>query len=251
MGNKTKERKRGKKRSSKEIGAYNKEADASADCRKAPDALRNRSLHEILQASPGPLSVSQAVNLTSAICRYLKARRVPHGELTPKIIVIEDSQLAIDDMRGGWLEASRVYRAPEALSQTKADPRVDVYALGIMLFEMLSNKTFSPVQADGYAKCIDAKAIINSDSWKYIPDYLKRIILKATSKAPGFRYKAASEMLEAITQAASKPTKKTETLPSLLIKLLLVIAAVLPIALTIMHLNKDQSTLVISPPEYR
>lgn len=100
------------------------------------------------------------------------------------------------------------YMSPEQCRGTSVDARSDIYALGIMLYEMLTLRT--PFQADNYT------ALAHSHIYEPVPPpsrfnprispAVQSVILKALEKTPADRFQKATEMATALEQAAAAQT---------------------------------------------
>lgn len=129
-----------------------------------------------------------------------------HHDIKPdNILFTEDSTIKITDFgianTGG---GTRPYMSPEALSwETKAvkDVRVDVYALGVTLLELLTNQNpFFGKSAEEIIELHDRKEFgITS-----LPSWQQEIILKAIAKIPEQRFQSMKDFHEAL-QAQSVP----------------------------------------------
>jgi serine/threonine protein kinase len=132
--------------------------------------LEGRSLGRLL-ASEGPLPVPRAVSLLLQICRGLEAAHragIVHRDLKPdnlfvvkqpdgsELLKILDFGIAklVDEpsaplTHSGAVLGTAFYMAPEqARGEKQVDFRVDVYALGVIAFELLS--AHKPHPGDGY-----------------------------------------------------------------------------------------------------
>ena len=132
--------------------------------------LEGRSLGRLL-ASEGPLPVPRAVSLLLQICRGLEAAHragIVHRDLKPdnllvvqqpdgsELLKILDFGIAklVDEpsaqlTHSGAVLGTAFYMAPEqARGEKQVDFRVDIYALGVIAFELLSAR--KPHPGDGY-----------------------------------------------------------------------------------------------------
>ena len=104
----------------------------------------------------------------------------------------------------GALMGTLNYIAPEQGLEGQSDARSDIYSLGIVLYEMLTQRT--PFDADTPLAILmkhlrdplPLPGQVNPD----IPEPLERVVLKALAKGPEDRYQSAEEMAEALNAAA-------------------------------------------------
>jgi serine/threonine-protein kinase len=116
-----------------------------------------RSLREILQTE-GPLPVPRALAVATSLAdvvAYCHAHRVYHRDLKPENVVVgDDGRVTIIDFGIALLDgAPRVtwrgfsgligtpeYMAPEQIRGDRGGPETDVYAVGVILYEMLAGR---------------------------------------------------------------------------------------------------------------
>jgi serine/threonine-protein kinase len=112
----------------------------------AGESLRARSTR--------PLSLPEALRITTEIARGLSvahAAGVVHCDLKPENVMLEGQRVVITDFgiaRGAWVSDSLktsggingtpAYMAPEQVECQELDGRADIYALSVMLFELVS-----------------------------------------------------------------------------------------------------------------
>ncbi len=179
-----------------------------------------------------PFATDHALDYARQICGalvYMHSERVVHRDLKPENILITDSGLlkimdfgiALDEeaRRLTWSGLSSTigtpdYMAPEQIGGRRGDARTDIYALGTILYEMLTGEL--PYTSDNVYNMMRLKA--NEDPQPpthYQPDldhHLEEIILHAIERVPRDRYGSASAMLRdlehpdkvAITDRATK-----------------------------------------------
>jgi len=161
-----------------------------------------------------PLDTAKALDIAHQICGalvYMHGQGVIHRDLKPENILITDSGqvkimdfgIALDESarRLTWSGLSSTlgtpdYMAPEQVSGRRGDARTDIYALGTMLYEMLTGNL--PFAGDNVYAVLRAKAKEDPQPpSRYRPDldpHLEEIILHAIARQPRDRYSTAAEM---------------------------------------------------------
>jgi hypothetical protein len=95
------------------------------------------------------------------------------------------------------------YMSPEQGQGEPGDPRADIYALGVLLYQLCTGQV--PFQADTpYAvilKHITAPLPAPRDVRPDLPEAVERVILKALAKAPEDRFQSASQMASSLRRA--------------------------------------------------
>jgi serine/threonine protein kinase len=103
------------------------------------------------------------------------------------------------------------YMAPEQASGGRLDGRADIYALGCVLYELLSGRL--PFSEDSDALVLDAKLRGNPESVRQqapnrdIPRPVERIVMKALARHPSRRFDSAAEMAAAFAEVLDEPTR--------------------------------------------
>ena len=104
------------------------------------------------------------------------------------------------------------YMAPEQATSKNVDHRADIYALGIVLFEMVTGR--KPYQADTpmavLFKHVSEPLPRLKDFVSNLPDEVEHIILKALAKKPQDRYQNMGEFAVALEQLAHGQIPVTE-----------------------------------------
>jgi eukaryotic-like serine/threonine-protein kinase len=161
-----------------------------------------------------PLDTAKALDIARQVCSalvYMHSQGVIHRDLKPEnilatesgLVKIMDFGIALDESarRLTWSGLSSTigtpdYMAPEQVSGRRGDARTDMYALGTMLYEMLTANL--PFEGDNVYAVMRAKA--NEDPQppsRYRPNldpHLEEIILHAIERLPRDRYRSAEEM---------------------------------------------------------
>ena len=187
---------------------------------------------EMLSSASGSLSgtLSEGDRSWAAIARvgvqvadalaYAHAQGVLHRDVKPSNLLLDlnstvwvtDFGLAkstgSDDLtQMGDIVGTLRYMAPERFDGW-SDPRSDVYALGITLYELLTLRP--PFEESNRVKLIE-QVLHDSPTpprklYRRIPQDLETIVLKALAKEPGQRYATAEQMAEDLRRfAADRP----------------------------------------------
>ena len=171
-----------------------------------------RLLRQIL-AENRKLAVDRAVRITVAICDaldYIHRHGVVHRDLKPENIMVDanDHIKLIDFGIAGQEGARRLtfaklsqvmgtpdYISPEQVKGKRGDGRSDIYALGIMLYEMITGKT--PFQGANPFAIMNDRLLNNPipprEVDPSISPQLQEIIYRALERDPKNRYATARE----------------------------------------------------------
>jgi len=103
--------------------------------------------------------------------------------------------------QGDQLKGKLAYMAPEQLERRPLDARADIYAAGIVLWELLTGKRL--FQADDevatFVRALDAIVAPPSLVEPHLPALLDPILLKALARDRNQRFTSAREMVDALT----------------------------------------------------
>ncbi len=103
------------------------------------------------------------------------------------------------------------YMAPEQAAGGRVDGRADLYALGCVLYEMVTGQL--PYLGASAAAIVDAKMKGSPEHPrdrapnKRLPDAIDELLMKALSRHPGLRFQTAHEMREAMLHALGAPER--------------------------------------------
>jgi serine/threonine protein kinase/tetratricopeptide (TPR) repeat protein len=115
----------------------------------------------------------------------------------------------------GMAVGTPAYMSPEAGRGETTDERADIYALGIMLYEMVTGQT--PYDADTplavIMKHINAPLPTRKDFGDIIPESVERLVLKCIAKEPADRYASAGEFRDAIEKTMTDLRHSAVTKP--------------------------------------
>ncbi|HEY4594230.1 MAG TPA: protein kinase, partial [Thermoanaerobaculia bacterium] len=161
------------------------------------------------------LPYSAGLRLAKQLCGGLAAAHavgVLHRDIKPENLILEPTGNAklmdfgiarpIDRMTPGQTQAGFIvgtpqYLAPEILQGREADPRADIYACGIVLYEIFAGGLpfEGPTAMEIMVKHLREDPAPPSTRWREIPPALEAAILKCLRKDPDQRYRAVSELL--------------------------------------------------------
>jgi serine/threonine-protein kinase len=164
----------------------------------------------------GKFGVQQTVKVVGAVASALSsahARDVIHRDLKPEnIILVRDLVKVVDfgvaKLRGGHdltnantILGTVCYMAPEQLTGGKIDPRVDQYALAVIVYEMLTGKQL--VQGENLPA--QAMEILHGPvpSLSDVPPAFNSALTRALQKDPTARFPTIMEFFEALELAAN------------------------------------------------
>jgi len=188
--------------------------------------VEGRSMSQMI-AADGPMSISRAVVMMSQILAgvaQIHERSLIHGDIKPANILIgADDRARVADF--GLLRHERAtnvdhtsgtlrYMAPECFDGTVTDCRRDVYALGLVFYEMLTGQ---PV-VDRGGMDTQLKRIVSelpptpSIQNPRVPRELDEIVLMALRKNPAHRYQNAAEMKRALDRIRVSNDKQDHVL---------------------------------------
>jgi len=194
--------------------------------------LQGETLYERMWKQHGPLPMPDVLNILDQICDALEAtheKGIIHRDLKPanvflcpvrgrpdevKLLDFGVAKLAERDASPGWTSAGCVVGTPEYISPEQArgkdvDTRTDLYALGVIAYEMVLGR--QPFLSDNPADAIQMHLCANpprpSILWKRIPPRLEALLLKLLAKNPEERATLAEvrETLGALRPMVSSP----------------------------------------------
>ena len=119
----------------------------------------------------------------------------------------------------GTLLGTPEYMAPEIARDQKADARVDVYSLGILMYEMLTGSV--PFKGHTFMATVAMQMVDEPDPPSLrcpeasIPPEIEHVILIALRKDPADRYQSVHELAEALIDADRALRMTSQGLPAL------------------------------------
>ncbi len=197
----------------------------------AMEYMEGQTLAEVL-AHDKTLPWRRVLDIAQQICRSLREAHklgVIHRDLKPANVMLLNeadhdmvkvldfglvkSFLASDGQAGGDPEVTQngvflgspQYMAPEQ-ARNVADPRSDVYSLGILVYQMLAGRP--PFQGKDYLEVIfqhmkeSPRALGELNPNADVPPEVEAVVLRCLQKDPTARYQSMDEVLEALREVA-------------------------------------------------
>jgi serine/threonine-protein kinase len=194
--------------------------------------IEGQNLKEIIKTF-GALPITRALNLAIQICAgigFAHRAGLVHADIKPQnILVTKEDMVKITDF--GIAQAftetqtqqkmdvvwgSPQYFAPEQARGDKPTPSADVYAIGIVLFEMLTGRLpFIGVNQQELALAhIRDRVPLANEFNPNVPENLARIVEKVMSKDPNQRYRMADQLGHILTSYRDRGRQDTMANPS-------------------------------------
>ena len=194
----------------------------------AMEYVPGESLREVLRRFGG-VPLRRGLLWARQICSALAeahAQGVVHRDLKPENILIDgDGQakimdfgiaraVAAPDSHAGELVGTPAYMSPEQAEGRPVDGRADIYALGLILYEMFAGR--AAFEAETPLALLNAQ--IHSaprpprEVERYVPQFLERAILRCLEKDPDRRFASVADLDRALadeTVSASAPAAVT------------------------------------------
>ncbi|MGZ4801882.1 MAG: protein kinase domain-containing protein, partial [Acidimicrobiia bacterium] len=174
----------------------------------------------------GALPVAQAADITYQVADALSvahARGLVHRDVKPgNVLVQPDGRVKVTDFgiakaadsggeeltRTGMVVGTARYLAPEQVDGRDVDERVDLYSLGLVLYEMLCGK--APFEADTDIATAVARLTTPPRSIRLecpaVPPGLERVIDHALAKDPAERWPSALAFRDAVASYRTDST---------------------------------------------
>ena len=171
-----------------------------------------RLLRSII-SQEGRLPVERAVKLTLEICDALDTMHkhgVVHRDLKPENIMVGDNDsIKIIDFGVAMKEDARRltftdmsllgtpdYISPEQVKGQRGDQRSDIYALGVMLYEMLSGQP--PFTGSNPLAVMNERVLVDPTGVRElnpgVSPEIEEVLFRALERDPRHRYATAAEM---------------------------------------------------------
>ncbi len=180
------------------------------------ELIEGRSLRDVLRAE-GPLLPRRAVEISAEVAAALSVAHrsgLIHRDIKPgNMLLAADGTVKVTDfgIARAWDDSSELtktgavigtatYFSPEQAQGSPADERSDIYALGVVMYEMLAGRPpfsgDSPVAvAYQHVSSLAAQPSLDNPD---IPPELDAIVMRALDKNPDARYQTADDLRQAL-----------------------------------------------------
>jgi serine/threonine protein kinase/GAF domain-containing protein len=186
--------------------------------------VEGRTLADLIRAE-GSLPAHRAVKLMAPVLDAIgHAHRygVIHRDLKPSNILIDadgvpkvmDFGIAtrVNDpvQPNETLRGTPVYMAPEYVISQVVGPKLDIYAAGLILYELLFGHR--AIQADDVPGALQQVATqpVELPAEPALPEPLRNVVVKALARDPDLRFESAEAMKEALEAYLKPPAQPSE-----------------------------------------
>lgn len=184
------------------------------------DFVEGRSLHQMLQ--DGPVSPDRAVAIARQVAAGLQQahdKGIVHRDLKPGNILVDATGAALitdfgvarlfdrqDLTRAGAVVGTPDYLAPEQVCGEPVDGRTDIFALGIVLYEMLTGKLpfAGESQSEALAQRLTGYARDVRDSGVRVAPHVREVIRRCLQRNPSRRFQHARDVATALGTPARR-----------------------------------------------
>lgn len=180
--------------------------DAIGDLREMESAQRHALIRDLV------VQIARALD-------YVHDRGLVHRDVSPGNVMLrddglvklmdfglvsgQDAELTVE----GEVVGTIAYAAPEQLQGRPLDARADLYALGALLFHMLTGRPpFRAHTVQGYLAChAHESPRPPRDLDPLVPELLERVCLRLLAKAPADRFASARHLLHVLGEDGPTP----------------------------------------------
>jgi serine/threonine-protein kinase len=195
--------------------------------------VEGEPLRRRIRDHKGTLPIAKVVDwgrqLASTLV-YLHAQGVVHRDLKPEnILVDKDDHLVVNDFGTARLDGARRltwrhlseslgtpdYMSPEQVQGNRGDQRSDIYAWGVIMYELLTGRV--PFEGDNYMVVMAGHLTGTPKPPRKlrpdVPPALESVVLHAMRRYPENRYQSAVELLDDLDHLDTLDPKRYDTSP--------------------------------------
>ncbi len=187
------------------------------------ELVDGETISSFIQNSPGNISYEKGLDVLKKITlgvRDIHLAGVVHRDLKPSNIIITqpDGELKIIDFGISThtqelmtqtvtkVIGTEAYMSPEQFRGAQLDPRLDIYAIGIIGYELLTGKR--PFESDGTINFIFKNALVAPPLIRKLrpdlPLWISVLVKRCLEKEVGMRFNTADEVHQYIQDMSSE-----------------------------------------------
>jgi len=185
--------------------------------------IKGVSLRDLLK-SRNKLELHETLRVASSICDALKAahaKGIIHGALKPENVFLEDENCKLADFviegevkeslsqKAIYVLNNNTYLSPEEIEGSPAGISSDIYAVGILIYEMLSGSP--PFVIESSSPMLKLKGSFKP--LPGIPKYLEEILDLTLERDPLLRFKTISDVSESLIKRSVVKKGQSPDLP--------------------------------------
>ncbi len=198
------------------IALYDIRTDEMGDQWVVMEYVSGESLEEVIERSPNGMPIEQVLQWMRGLCAgvaYLHDHGIVHRDLKPGNIFSDDGTVKIGDYglakfiscsrRSGQTESVGTvhYMAPE-IANGRYGREIDTYALGIILFEMLTGHV--PFEGESVGEVL-MKHLTAEPDLSALQEPYRDIVQRALAKDPNVRLKSVGELVALLPGGGDAP----------------------------------------------
>ena len=187
------------------------------------ELVQGRTLRALIREREGRFTPAEALSIMQPVLAALSAAHaagIVHRDVKPENILLSDDGIVkvadfglaraveadAQTTRTGLMMGTVAYCAPEQISRGHADQRSDVYACGIVLFELLTGTP--PFQGESAMNVayqhVHGRVPAPSSRTRGIPSEIDELVINATDPDPAMRQQDAGEFLAEIADTRAR-----------------------------------------------
>jgi tetratricopeptide (TPR) repeat protein len=192
--------------------------------------IEGKDLNQLLK-DEGPFPLERSLKIARQLCEALDAAHsegVVHRDFKPQnVLVGANDHVYVSDFglatsletakmgmtRTGAVMGTPRYMSPEQVEGKPVDSRSDLYALGLVFYEMVAGAT--PFSGDSTWQLMYQRVQVTPKDVKVVnpalPDYVARVIMHCLEKDPANRYQSAKDILADLDSGRSPSFTGTRT----------------------------------------